>query len=66
AMMSMVYPPCYKDISFLINESFTENNLCEIVRGIDGDLVEEAFNSCVFAAVAAATFCGGNYANVIV
>nr|XP_029148107.1 phenylalanine--tRNA ligase, chloroplastic/mitochondrial isoform X2 [Arachis hypogaea] len=35
------YPPCYKDISFWINESFTENNLCELVRGIAGDLVEE-------------------------
>ncbi|KAK7255168.1 hypothetical protein RIF29_28572 [Crotalaria pallida] len=35
------YPPCYKDISFWINESFTENNLCEVVRGIAGDLVEE-------------------------
>ncbi|KAG4926111.1 hypothetical protein JHK87_051651 [Glycine soja] len=35
------YPPCYKDMSFWINESFTENNLCEVVRGIAGDLVEE-------------------------
>ena len=35
------YPPCYKDISFWINESFTENNLCEVVRGIAGDLAEE-------------------------
>ncbi|KAA0052439.1 hypothetical protein IC582_017639 [Cucumis melo] len=35
------FPPCYKDISFWINESFTENNLCEVVRGIAGDLVEE-------------------------
>ncbi|XP_061338338.1 phenylalanine--tRNA ligase, chloroplastic/mitochondrial isoform X2 [Gastrolobium bilobum] len=35
------YPPCYKDISFWISESFTENNLCEVVRGIAGDLVEE-------------------------
>ncbi|XLT09489.1 hypothetical protein HN51_055282, partial [Arachis hypogaea] len=58
AMMSMVYPPCYKDISFWINESFTETNLCELVKGIAGDLVEEAFNSCVFAAVAAATSLG--------
>ncbi|RYR73974.1 hypothetical protein Ahy_A02g008557 isoform B [Arachis hypogaea] len=37
------YPPCYKDIGFWINESFTENNLCELVRGIAGDLVEESF-----------------------
>ncbi|XP_058093527.1 phenylalanine--tRNA ligase, chloroplastic/mitochondrial isoform X2 [Magnolia sinica] len=35
------FPPCYKDISFWISDSFTENNLCEIVRGIAGDLVEE-------------------------
>lgn len=35
------FPPCYKDVSFWINESFTENNLCEVVRGIAGDLVEE-------------------------
>ncbi|CAI8613436.1 unnamed protein product [Vicia faba] len=35
------YPPCYKDISFWINESFTENNLCEVVRGVAGDLAEE-------------------------
>ncbi|KAE8686094.1 Phenylalanine--tRNA ligase [Hibiscus syriacus] len=34
------YPPCYKDMSFWINESFTENNLCEVIRGIAGDLVE--------------------------
>ncbi|GAV74689.1 tRNA-synt_2d domain-containing protein/FDX-ACB domain-containing protein [Cephalotus follicularis] len=35
------YPPCFKDMSFWINESFTENNLCEIVRAVAGDLVEE-------------------------
>jgi phenylalanyl-tRNA synthetase alpha chain len=35
------YPPCYKDISFWISEQFTENNLCEVVRGIAGDLAEE-------------------------
>ncbi|XP_042484557.1 phenylalanine--tRNA ligase, chloroplastic/mitochondrial [Macadamia integrifolia] len=35
------FPPCYKDLSFWINDSFTENNLCEVVRGIAGDLVEE-------------------------
>ncbi|KAL1290309.1 protein DETOXIFICATION 42-like isoform X3 [Arachis ipaensis] len=37
------YPPCYNDISFWINDSFTENNLCELVRGIAGDLVEENY-----------------------
>ncbi|XP_057816032.1 phenylalanine--tRNA ligase, chloroplastic/mitochondrial isoform X2 [Cryptomeria japonica] len=35
------FPPCYKDISFWINEPFTENNLCEVVRGVAGDLAEE-------------------------
>ncbi|BBN03412.1 phenylalanyl-tRNA synthetase alpha chain [Marchantia polymorpha subsp. ruderalis] len=35
------YPPCYKDISFWISDKFSENNLCEVVRGIAGDLVEE-------------------------
>ncbi|GAB2218168.1 hypothetical protein Droror1_Dr00001386 [Drosera rotundifolia] len=35
------YPPCYKDVSFWISDAFTENNLCEVVRGIAGDLVEE-------------------------
>ncbi|RYR59494.1 hypothetical protein Ahy_A05g025386 isoform B [Arachis hypogaea] len=39
--MIKVYPPCYKVISFWINESFTENNLYELVRGIAGDLVEK-------------------------
>ncbi|GJX87067.1 putative transposase, mutator type, MULE transposase domain protein [Tanacetum coccineum] len=37
------YPPCYKDMSFWINDSFTENNLCEIVRGVAGDLAEEEY-----------------------
>eukprot|EP00879_Flechtneria_rotunda_P002275 GHRR01002466.1.p1 GENE.GHRR01002466.1~~GHRR01002466.1.p1 ORF type:complete len:460 (+),score=170.06 GHRR01002466.1:209-1588(+) len=35
------YPPCYKDMAFWISPEFTENNLCELVRGIGGDLVEE-------------------------
>lgn len=35
------YPPCYKDVSFWINEAFTENNLCEVVREVAGDLAEE-------------------------
>jgi phenylalanyl-tRNA synthetase alpha chain len=34
------YPPCYKDISFYLNENFNENDLCEIIRNITGDLVE--------------------------
>ena len=28
-------------MSLWINNSFTENNLCEVVRDIAGDLVEE-------------------------
>ena len=35
------FPPCYKDVAFWVSDSFTENNLCEVVRGIAGDLVEE-------------------------
>ncbi|KAK9915689.1 hypothetical protein WJX75_002690 [Coccomyxa subellipsoidea] len=35
------YPPCFKDVSFWLPEAgFTENNLCEVVRGHAGDLVE--------------------------
>lgn len=35
------YPPCFKDVSFWLPEQgFTENNLCEVVRDIAGDLVE--------------------------
>lgn len=46
------FPPCYKDISFWISDSFTENNLCEVVRGIAGDLVEEVlhYSNCIFDA----------------
>ncbi|QDZ17535.1 phenylalanyl-tRNA synthetase [Chloropicon primus] len=35
------FPPCNKDVAFWISEDFTENNLCETVRGIAGDIVEE-------------------------
>jgi phenylalanyl-tRNA synthetase alpha chain len=35
------YPPCYKDMAFWLSPEFSENNLCELVRGIGGDLVEE-------------------------
>lgn len=35
------YPPCYKDMAFWISPEFSENNLCELVRGVGGDLVEE-------------------------
>lgn len=41
------FPPCYKDMSFWINDTFTENNLCEVVRGIAGDLVEEVRQQCI-------------------
>ncbi|KAF6175231.1 hypothetical protein GIB67_030449 [Kingdonia uniflora] len=39
--LSLQFPQCYKDMSFWISDSFTENNLCEVVRGIAGDLAEE-------------------------
>jgi hypothetical protein len=35
------FPPCYKDMAFWTSPQFSENNLCELVRGIGGDLVEE-------------------------
>jgi len=35
------FPSCYKDMAFWVSPEFTENNLCELVRGIGGDLVEE-------------------------
>lgn len=35
------FPPCFKDMAFWVSPEFTENNLCELVRGIGGDLVEE-------------------------
>lgn len=35
------FPPCYKDVAFWVSDQFTENNLCEVVRGVAGDLVEE-------------------------
>lgn len=35
------FPPCYKDVAFWVSDQFTENNLCEVVRGIAGDLAEE-------------------------
>jgi phenylalanyl-tRNA synthetase alpha chain len=34
------YPPCYKDITFYIDENFNDNDLCEIIRNIAGDMVE--------------------------
>jgi phenylalanyl-tRNA synthetase alpha chain len=35
------YPGCYKDVSFWHDDEFHENNLCEIVRDIAGDMVEK-------------------------
>jgi phenylalanyl-tRNA synthetase beta subunit len=40
------YPPCFKDIAFWVNDEFTENNFCELVRGEAGDLVEEVNLTC--------------------
>ncbi|KAI8377836.1 uncharacterized protein BYT42DRAFT_571874 [Radiomyces spectabilis] len=35
------YPPCIKDISFWLPENtWNENNFCEVIRGVAGDLVE--------------------------
>ncbi|KAG0166306.1 hypothetical protein DFQ28_006411 [Apophysomyces sp. BC1034] len=35
------YPPCIKDISFWIPDgSWHENNFCELIRGVAGDIVE--------------------------
>ncbi|KAG7391711.1 hypothetical protein PHYPSEUDO_003786 [Phytophthora pseudosyringae] len=35
------YPACFKDVSFWHDDNFHENNLCEIVRDIAGDMVEQ-------------------------
>ncbi|KAF9167708.1 hypothetical protein DFQ26_003496 [Actinomortierella ambigua] len=35
------YPPCIKDISFWTVPGFHENNFCEIVRDLAGDIVED-------------------------
>ena len=36
-------PPCYQDVSFWLEDpgKFHENDFCEIVRDIAGDLAEE-------------------------
>ena len=34
------YPECYKDVSFWRPESFHENDLCDLIRGVAGDIVE--------------------------
>jgi phenylalanyl-tRNA synthetase alpha chain len=35
------YPPCYKDITFFIDENFNDNDFFEIVRNVTGELVED-------------------------
>ncbi|KAK9824783.1 hypothetical protein WJX74_008324 [Apatococcus lobatus] len=35
------FPPVFKDVAFWTSSAYTENNLCEIVRTVAGDLVEE-------------------------
>ncbi len=35
------YPPCFKDISFWLNEDYNYNNFCEIVRECGGDIIEQ-------------------------
>ena len=34
------HPECYKDFSFWTQEGFHENDFCEVVRDVAGDLVE--------------------------
>ncbi|KAF9582464.1 hypothetical protein BGW38_000178 [Lunasporangiospora selenospora] len=34
------YSPCIKDISFWVPEGFHENNFCEVVRDVAGDIAE--------------------------
>ncbi|GJJ72965.1 phenylalanyl-tRNA synthetase alpha chain [Entomortierella parvispora] len=35
------YPPCIKDIAFWTTPNFHENNFCEIVRDVAGDIAED-------------------------
>jgi phenylalanyl-tRNA synthetase alpha chain len=37
------YPPCFKDVSFWISEQVPlhENDFCDLVRDVAGDLVED-------------------------
>jgi phenylalanyl-tRNA synthetase alpha chain len=35
------FPSTWKDMAFWTSPEFSENNLCELVRNIGGDLVEE-------------------------
>ena len=46
------YPPCYKDLSFWLppaaegqEEAFNENDFCDVVRSVAGDLVEKVEES---------------------
>lgn len=42
------FPPCLKDISFWLPETeWNENNFCEIVRGVAGDIVENVTKVCM-------------------
>lgn len=34
------HPECYKDLAFWTKEGFHENDFCEVVRDVAGDLVE--------------------------
>lgn len=37
------FPPCYKDVSFWLSKDrpFHENDFCDVVRDVAGDLVED-------------------------
>ena len=32
------FPPCFKDVSFWTSPEFSENNLCEVVRSVAGEM----------------------------
>jgi phenylalanyl-tRNA synthetase beta subunit len=35
------YPICYKDLSFWKSDKFHENDLCDVIRDVASDLVED-------------------------
>jgi phenylalanyl-tRNA synthetase alpha chain len=43
------YPSCFKDVSFWLpeNSNFHENDFCDLVRDVAGDLVEDVKKASV-------------------
>jgi len=39
------FPPCYKDITFYLDDNFNDHDFFELIRGVAGDLVENV--TCV-------------------